>query len=85
MPDLYAAKNVPEPLTIEAFIQSSQPANRMISIGAPQWVKGVIHRLHGLGVFPVTGWTPLLPTGKAGEVISILKRPRVTNRVTNID
>lgn len=80
MSDPCHTKNVPAPFTIEAFIQSSQPANRMILIGAPQWVKGVIHRLHGLGVFPVNGWTPLLPTGKAGEVISILKRPRVENR-----
>jgi hypothetical protein len=64
----------------EVFAVSGSPANRMILMGAPQWVKGVIHRLHGLGVFPVSGWTPLLPTGKAGEVISILKCPRVKNR-----
>ncbi|HIK29753.1 MAG TPA: hypothetical protein IGS17_18985 [Oscillatoriales cyanobacterium M59_W2019_021] len=80
MPDPCQTKTVPASLTIEALLQSSQPANRMILIGEPQWVKGVIHRLHGLGVVPVSGWTPLLPTGNAGEVISLLKRPRVPHR-----
>ncbi|WP_263985311.1 hypothetical protein [Dendronalium phyllosphericum] len=30
-------------LAIEALTTSSQPVNRMILIGAPEWVKGVIY------------------------------------------
>ncbi|MBD2579008.1 peptide ABC transporter substrate-binding protein [Oscillatoria sp. FACHB-1406] len=43
-------------------------------IGSPQAVKATIHQLHRLGFAEVTLWSPLQPTGKLNEVISLLVR-----------
>lgn len=73
---LTEVKTPPPASVVDTFTLSGKPANRMILIGAPEWVRGVIHRLHCLGVAEVGAWTPLTPTRNAGEVISILKKPR---------
>ncbi|MEG4959623.1 MULTISPECIES: hypothetical protein [unclassified Microcoleus] len=52
----------------------------MILLGEPKWVKGIIHRLHSLGIAEVESWSKLTPTRNPGEVISILKRSRGQER-----
>lgn len=46
--------------------------NKMILIGTPEWVRGMIFRLHMSGVAEASTWSRLLPTGNPGEVISTL-------------
>lgn len=65
-----------ETLAIDALI-SGKLANRMILIGTPQWVKGVIYRLHSLGFAEMAEWSRLMPTRNPKEMISVLQRPRV--------
>lgn len=50
--------------------------NRMILIGEPEWVRGMIYRLHAVGIAEVNTWSRMTPTAKSGEVISTLLRPR---------
>lgn len=52
------------------------PYNRMVLIGEMEWVKGMIYRLHAVGVAEASTWSRIMPTGKPGEVISTLLRPR---------
>ena len=37
----------------DALTISGKPANRMILLGDRKWVKGIIHRLHTLGIAEV--------------------------------
>ena len=67
----------PTVLAIDALTTSGKPVNRMILIGAPEWVKGVIHRLHSLGFADVGAWSRLMPTRNPKEMISVLQRSRV--------
>ena len=60
----------------DALTIAGKPANRMILLGDPKWVKGIIHRLHSLGIAEVGSWSKLTRTRNRGEVISILKRSR---------
>jgi hypothetical protein len=53
----------------------------MILIGAPEWVTGMIHRLHIAGIAEAGLWTKLMPTRNRGERISVLMRPRVQDKV----
>ncbi|MBE9114736.1 hypothetical protein IQ249_02385 [Lusitaniella coriacea LEGE 07157] len=69
--------NDPRKSPAEAFTISSKPANRMILIGASEWVRGTIHRLHCLGIAEVGLWSQVIPTRNPGEVISILTRSRI--------
>jgi hypothetical protein len=50
--------------------------NKMILIGDREWVKGMIYRLHAVGIAEATTWSRLISTGNPGEVISTLLRPR---------
>ena len=43
----------PASLVADALTISGKPANRMILLGDPKWVKGIIHRLHSLGIAEV--------------------------------
>lgn len=63
-------------LVADALTISGKPANRMILLGDPKWVKGIIYRLHSLGIAEVGSWSKLTPTRNPGEFISILKRSR---------
>ena len=63
----------------DALTISGKPANRMILLGDPKWVQGIIHRLHSLGLAEVGSWSKLTRTRNPGEVISILKRSRGSN------
>jgi hypothetical protein len=69
----------PTSLVADALTISGKPANRMILIGDPKWVKGIIHRLHSFGLAEVGSWSKLMRTRNPGEVISILKRSRGQN------
>lgn len=60
--------------TLEA---SERRSNWMILVGTPNWVRGVIHRLHSARITEVRDWSRLLPTRNADEVISVMQRPRV--------
>ncbi len=62
---------------IDALTGSGQPFNRMILIGTPEWVRGVISRLHTLGFADVGAWSRMIPTRNPGEMISVLMRSRV--------
>ncbi|MCY7392190.1 MAG: hypothetical protein LH647_12115 [Leptolyngbyaceae cyanobacterium CAN_BIN12] len=46
-------------------------------MGTPNWVRGVIHRLHSARIAEVRDWSRLMPTRNADEVISMMQRPRV--------
>ena len=56
---------------------SERRLNKMLLVGAPEWIRGVIHRLHALGFEEAGAWSQLMPTKKPGEMISILAKPRV--------
>jgi hypothetical protein len=64
-----------------AFAPSDPPANRMILVGAPDWIKTMIHRMHSARIAEVWAWSQLMPTGNQGEMISVLKRPRIENKL----
>jgi hypothetical protein len=70
------ADGSPASVVADALTISGKPANRMILLGNPKWVKGIIHRLHSLGIAEVGSWSKLTRTRNPGEVISILKRSR---------
>jgi len=70
----------PVNLVADALTISGKPANRMILVGDPKWVKGIIHSLHSFGLAEVGLWSKLTRTRNAGEVISILKRSRTQDR-----
>ena len=55
--------------------------NRMVLIGEPDWVRGMIYRLHAVGIAEVSTWSRITPTGKPGEVICTLLRPRRSRQI----
>lgn len=67
----------PTDAIVDTLTRSDKRSNRMILIGAPDWVRGVIHRLHGAGITEVKDWTRLTPTRNPDEVMSLMQRPRV--------
>ena len=48
----------------------------MILIGAPAWVKKIIHMMHVARIAEVRDWSRLAPTRNPDEVISLVQRPR---------
>lgn len=68
---------IPTDDIVDTLTRAGKRSNRMILIGAPDWVRGVIHRLHGAGITEVKDWTRLTPTRDPDEVISLMQRPRV--------
>jgi hypothetical protein len=54
-------RKIPTASIAEALENLGQPANRMILMGSPEWVSGVIHKLHCLGVAEVGSWSKLIP------------------------
>ncbi|GET37339.1 hypothetical protein [Microseira wollei] len=61
----------------DAIPASDQPANRMILIGTPDWIKQKIHSLHVARIAAIWAWSQPVPTRNKGEMISVLKCPRV--------
>jgi len=60
------------PESIES-IASREPVKISI-IGSRRGVKSIIHTLYRLQFAEVTAWSPLQPTGKPGEFVSMLIR-----------
>lgn len=52
----------------------SREAVKFLLIGSPRGVNNMIQTLYRLKFAEVTEWTPLQPTAKPGEVVSILIR-----------
>jgi len=75
VPDDFA--QTPIEAVIDGLTNAEKRSNRMILVGAPDWVRGVIHRLHSARITEVRDWSRLLPTRNADEVISVMQRPRV--------
>jgi hypothetical protein len=57
-------------LTPDAANPEKEPLKHLL-IGSPQAVRSTIHVLHARGYAEVGVWSPLLPTAKSGEVMSI--------------
>jgi hypothetical protein len=57
--------------------RSHKRSNQMILIGAPAWVKKIIHLMHVARIAEVRDWSRLMPTRNSNEVISLMQRPRV--------
>jgi hypothetical protein len=74
MPDKYFDDATPASSKISE--EPNRPFNKMILIGDPDWVTGMIHRLHTVGIAEATTWSRLISTGNPGEVISTLLRRR---------
>jgi hypothetical protein len=49
----------------------------MILIGAPDWVRTIIHLMHVARITEMRDWSRLTPTRNLDEVISLMQRPRV--------
>lgn len=61
---------------LNALATAEKRSNRMILVGAPDWVRGVIQRLHHARIVEAGAWSKLLPTRQPDEVISVLQRSR---------
>ncbi|WP_190685926.1 MULTISPECIES: hypothetical protein [unclassified Leptolyngbya] len=57
--------------------RSHKRSNQMILIGAPAWVKKIIHLMHIARIAEVRDWSRLMPTRNPNEVISLMQRHRV--------
>jgi hypothetical protein len=72
-------KNIDE-TSIDAILENlsrvPQRSNRMILIGAPVWVRRMIHLMHVARITEVRDWSPCIPTGDRTEVISVMQRPQ---------
>lgn len=53
---------------------SNRESVKILVIGSPRAVKNIIQTQYRLGFAEVTEWSPLQPTAKPGEVVSILIR-----------
>ena len=61
---------------LDQLARSERRSNQMILIGAPAWVKKIIHMMHVARIAEVRDWSRLAPTRNADEVISLVQRPR---------
>jgi hypothetical protein len=67
----------PTPPNSDNIPQQPQPKReriKMIVIGSPQAVNSVIRKQYVLGFADVTEWSPLQPTSKLNEVMSVLRK-----------
>jgi len=67
----------PTDAVIDSLTQAEKRSNRMILIGAPDWVRKIIHLLHIARITEVRDWSKLTPTRHPNEAISLMQRPRV--------
>ncbi|NEQ31047.1 MAG: hypothetical protein F6K04_08590 [Leptolyngbya sp. SIO4C5] len=51
-------------------------SNRMILIGAPSWVRGMMGRLHAIGFVEMSRWSKPEQTPQEDEVISLWAQRR---------
>jgi len=70
----------PDPSPVEAILKTLDQAERrshwIILIGAPTWVRKIIHLMHVARITEVRDWSRLTPTRNSDQVISLIQRPR---------
>ena len=62
---------------VDTIVGSQRRSNQMILIGAPTWVRKIIHLMHVARITEVRDWLRLTLTRNPDEVISLMQRPRV--------
>lgn len=62
---------------LASLANAERRTNRMILIGAPGWVRKIIHLLYVARVTEVRDWSQLVRTRNPNEVISLMQRPKV--------
>ncbi|NJL40454.1 MAG: hypothetical protein HC840_08340 [Leptolyngbyaceae cyanobacterium RM2_2_4] len=79
MPEEFPLNADEEPIdaVLDSRFRSHKRSNQMILIGAPTWVKKIIHLMHVARIAEVRDWSRLMPTRNSNEVISLMQRPRV--------
>ncbi|MBD2057665.1 hypothetical protein H6F88_16845 [Oculatella sp. FACHB-28] len=79
MPEEFPLNADENPLdaVLDSHSRSQKRSNQMILIGAPAWVKKIIHLMHVARIAEVRDWSRLMPTRNPNEVISLMQRPRV--------
>ncbi|MFQ3617693.1 MAG: hypothetical protein SNJ57_16160 [Cyanobacteriota bacterium] len=74
------SRNLEQPAAAEAaedFAKTPVPQfNQIILKGAPEWVRGMMYRLHHEGVLNIGEWSRLLPTGRPDEVMTLSQQHR---------
>ena len=73
---LSSADNANTPILNQTHFQASperEPIKHTL-IGSPKAVNSTIRVLHQLKYASISDWSPLVPTGRTGEVMSILIR-----------
>ncbi|BAZ20402.1 hypothetical protein NIES4073_12780 [Kalymmatonema gypsitolerans NIES-4073] len=73
---LSSADNANTPVLNQTYSQASpeREAIKHTLIGSPKAVNSTIRLLHQLKYASISDWSPLVPTGRTGEVMSILIR-----------
>jgi hypothetical protein len=71
---LFSPDNANMPLFAQGAVEPGREPLKHILISSPRGVISTIHGLHSRGYSEVGAWSPLLPTGNPGEVMSILIR-----------
>jgi alkanesulfonate monooxygenase SsuD/methylene tetrahydromethanopterin reductase-like flavin-dependent oxidoreductase (luciferase family) len=74
LPDSNVQQNLKKSCQLVHSPERRPEVVKITIIGSPQAVRATIHQLHRLGFAEVTLWSPLQPTAKLGEVISLLVR-----------
>jgi hypothetical protein len=79
-----SASETPVPAAIEPPAEAplgDRESLRILVIGSRRGVTGTIQTLHRLRFAEVREWSPLIPTANPGEVMSILSRYILTERL----
>ena len=71
-----ATDETPLDAVIEHLTRSEKRSHWIILIGAPTWVKKIIHLMHVARITEVRDWSRLTPTRNSDQVISLIQRPR---------
>lgn len=79
MPEEFPLNADKEPIdaVLDSRSRFQKRSNQMILIGAPAWVKKIIHLMHVARIAEVRDWSRLMPTRNPNEVISLMQRLRV--------
>ncbi len=70
-----ATDETPLDAVIEHLTRSEKRSHWIILIGAPTWVRKIIHLMHVTRITEVRDWSRLTPTRNSGQVISLIQRP----------
>jgi len=70
-----ATDETPLDAVIEHLTRSEKRSHWIILIGAPTWVKKIIHLMHVARITEVRDWSRLTPIRNSGQVISLIQRP----------